>query len=47
MESFIVRLSGWVGVVMASGLEEARYNATKVARLLNARVLWVGKEAAK
>lgn len=42
MKKFIVKLTGWEGIIEASGIEEARYNVAKAARMLSARVLWVG-----
>ena len=42
---YIVKITGgWEGEARASGIEEARYNATKIARAFNERVLFVGKK---
>jgi len=39
---FKVVFSSGEGLVLAQGIEEARYHAKRVARFLNQRVLWVG-----
>jgi hypothetical protein len=46
MKLYSVKLSGWEGVIQASGIEEARYNAVRAARFLQARVLYVGEAKA-
>jgi len=46
MKTYGVKLTGWEGQIVASGIEEARYNVKKVANLLNVRVLWVGEVTA-
>lgn len=43
MEFSVKLTSGWCGSIIASGIEEAKYNATKMARVLNERVIWVGR----
>lgn len=45
MNEYKVKLTGWEGSILATSIEEARYIVRKTARILHARVLWVGKEA--